>query len=133
MNFRVFIKKKITRKIFNKKINFLDERDDKFGRYESLNFIKKKDLVKYLKKKSYDFEDHKDIYRSFLNRSSVKNRNDFLGKILKIIKEFKIGYIVFHLFSIVAFVGEARFITKLFSMSCQSISLGSLQKRKGSE
>lgn len=93
----VIVNKNLTYKIFKKHIQNFEKKNDYIGMWESINFVKKKEVQKFInqKKKFLNFEMNDDIniIDNILNRvkhdQEFRKRQSFIGKIAVLLK--KIG------------------------------------------
>ena len=109
----IIINKNITYSIFKKKIHNLEKVNGRIGLWDSLNFIKPKDLVNYFSKKNYELSVDKDYFSRMLDKALINSKKNnkkksllfltliFLSNVVSytgLIKVYKFIPLIFHPF-----------------------------------
>lgn len=92
----IFFNKKITEKIFWKKIQKFEKKHDVQGLWSSLNFVKKYEVKRYLKKsdllKNFNLQDSPEVMDQFVDRllfdEQFKIRHPIFSQLVPLIKIF---------------------------------------------
>ena len=98
----IIINKNITKKIFNSYIKFVDKKQNHIGRWENLNFISKKKLIKFLQNKNVKFFfDNKIsdrmLQRIFYDKGLQQRQGILMSIVAKIGKLLLLEKIIFNL------------------------------------
>ena len=100
----IIINKKITKTIFNKKINYYDSKNNKKGHWEGLNFISKKNITRFLKTNKLNFYFDNNISDRILERllfdKALKKRHGVVSFFAIFIKKLYLNKIFFKFFKI---------------------------------
>ena len=100
----IIINKGITKKLFKNTIMQYEIKNNALGHYDALNFIKKKQLIKYLNmlRVSYEFDDnikYRMLERLYNDKALLK-RQKVIGKISYILLKIKIHKIILDIFKV---------------------------------
>jgi len=99
----IIINKDITFKIFEKKIRAYEENLGIQGNWESVNFIKARDVKKYIQNKydsKFDLYIHDRLFNRFTHDNFFLERHGILGKFCQFLYKIKLNRLIFNFLKI---------------------------------
>lgn len=90
----IIINKNITYSIFKQKIHNIEKLNGRIGLWDSLNFIKPRDLLNYFSKKNYELLVDKEYFSRMLNKSLINSKKNNKKKSLVFLLLLFLSYVV---------------------------------------